>query len=199
MQQTTLVDFIRHGEPVGGNRIRGQSDDALSERGWQQMWRAVGEAAPWQHIISSPLSRCAAFARALADQHGLPLQIEPRFKEIGFGAWEGVGHAELALREPERYPRFRDEPLRFMPPDAEPVPDFIARVNAAWSELIEAQAGRRVLVICHAGVIRAMLVTVLGAAPGSIFRAQVEYASLTRFAAVAGRAPRLISHAAPLL
>src|SRR3569833_5018 len=86
---STVVELLRHGEPVGGTRIRGQSDDPLSERGWQQMWQAAGEAAPWQAIITSPLLRCAAFARALAERHGLPVQVEPRFKEIGFGAWEG--------------------------------------------------------------------------------------------------------------
>ncbi len=199
MEPSTFVDFIRHGEPVGGKRIRGQSDDPLSERGWRQMWQAVGEAAPWQDVVSSPLSRCADFARALAAQHGLPLQVEPRFKEIGFGAWEGVSHADLALREPERYPRFRDDPLRYMPPGAEPVPDFISRVAAAWRDVLEAYAGRRVLVVCHAGVIRAMLATVLGLAPENLFRAQVEYASITRFEAAARRAPSLISHAAALI
>ena len=32
----TLVDFIRHGEPEGGRRYRGNAvDDVLSEKGWQ--------------------------------------------------------------------------------------------------------------------------------------------------------------------
>ena len=34
----TVIDLIRHGEPVGGRRYRGHIDDPLSERGWQQMW-----------------------------------------------------------------------------------------------------------------------------------------------------------------
>lgn len=198
MEHTTWVDLIRHGEPVGGPRIRGQSDDPLTELGWQQMWQAVGEDAAWQVIVSSPLTRCTAFARALADKHGLPLHVEPRFKEIAFGSWEGRGHDDLARREPERYPRFRDDPLRYMPPDAEPVPAFMARVAEAWGELLAAHAGCRVLVVCHAGVIRAVLAAVLGAGPEHLFRAQVDYASLTRFAAAPHRPPSLISHAAPL-
>ena len=61
----TLIDFIRHGEPEGGRRYRGNAvDDALSEKGWQQMWGAVGDRPPWQQIISSPMRRCSAFAEA---------------------------------------------------------------------------------------------------------------------------------------
>ena len=54
----TLIDIIRHGEPVGGKRYRGQIDDPLSEKGWQQMRDAVAGHNPWDVIISSPLARC---------------------------------------------------------------------------------------------------------------------------------------------
>ena len=198
MDASTVVELLRHGEPVGGTRIRGQSDDPLSERGWQQMWQAAGEAAPWQAIITSPLLRCAAFARALAERHGLPVQVEPRFKEIGFGAWEGHTPEELARRDPERYARFRDDPLHYLPPDAEGVAAFAARVGEAWDALLDEHADRRVLVVCHAGVIRAVLASVLGAPPSHLFRVQVEYASLTRIERTPPRAPVLVAHAAPL-
>lgn len=199
MKTTTLVELLRHGEPVGGIRIRGQSDDALSERGWQQMWQAVGAVAPWQVIVSSPLARCADFARALAARHDLPLQIEADFKEISFGTWEGRTPEDLARADPERYSRFRDDPLHYMPTGAEPVSAFVARINHAWRNLLAAQAGRRVLVVCHAGVIRAVLGSVLGSPPSHLFRVHVEYASLTRIDAAPAREPVLVSHAAPLL
>lgn len=198
MDASTVVELLRHGEPVGGTRIRGQSDDPLSERGWQQMWQAVGETAPWQAIITSPLLRCAAFARALAERHGLPVQVEPRFKEIGFGAWEGHAPEEIARRDPERYARFRDDPLHYLPPGAEGVAEFAARVGEAWETLLDEHAGGRVLVVCHAGVIRAVLGYVLGAPPSHLFRVQVEYASLTRIQWTPPRAPVLVAHEAPL-
>ena len=54
----TQIDIIRHGEPEGGRRYRGHSiDDPLSKTGWQQMWNAIPENPPWDHIISSPLLR----------------------------------------------------------------------------------------------------------------------------------------------
>ncbi|MEK6748901.1 MAG: histidine phosphatase family protein, partial [Pseudomonadota bacterium] len=42
MHETTVVDMIRHGEPVGGKRYRGHRDDPLSDIGWRQMREAVG-------------------------------------------------------------------------------------------------------------------------------------------------------------
>ena len=198
MDADTVVDLLRHGEPVGGTRIRGQSDDPLSDRGWEQMWRAVGELAPWQVIVTSPLRRCAAFAQALAGRHGLPLEVEPRFKEIGFGEWEGLTPEDVARRDPDRYARFRDDPQRFMPPGAEEVAAFAARIGEAWQSLLDAHAGRRVLVVCHAGTIRAVLGQVLGAPPSHLFRARVDYAGLTRIERRPPHAPVLVAHAAPL-
>lgn len=88
-QPTTLIHLLRHGTPEGGTRYRGHLDDPLSAEGWEQMRAALGEARPWQRLVSSPLCRCADFARALAARDGLPLTIDQGFKEISFGSWEG--------------------------------------------------------------------------------------------------------------
>jgi alpha-ribazole phosphatase len=91
----TIIDLIRHGEPVGGTRLRGSQDDPLSDLGWEQMRASVGDYSPWQSVISSPLKRCHGFAEELSQRHGLALSLDERFREIGFGAWEGKTTAEL--------------------------------------------------------------------------------------------------------
>lgn len=68
-KRTTTVDLLRHGEPVGGRKYRGQTDDALSETGWAQMRAAVDGHRPWDVIVSSTLLRCIEFARELAARH----------------------------------------------------------------------------------------------------------------------------------
>jgi len=95
MPVTTTLDFLRHGEPVGGKRYCGQTDDPLSEKGWPQMCTVTAGARPWMAIVSSPLSRCRAFAEWLAGAAGLPLSIDERLAEVGFGVWEGRTAAEL--------------------------------------------------------------------------------------------------------
>ena len=194
----TIVDLLRHGEPQGGRRFRGQTDDPLSELGWRQMRDAVGSMVPWQYIVSSPLQRCCAFARKLADRHRLPFKFEPAFKEIRFGVWEGYTPEQIQLREGENYRRYRENPEVFMPVGAESMADFVQRVVQAWMSLLLDQQGRHILLVCHAGVIRAVLGEVLGIAPKNLFCIQIEYASLSRIKVVHGQPPGLVFHGSKL-
>lgn len=198
---STVVDMIRHGEPVGGKRYRGQIDDPLSEKGWAQMRGAVGDHCPWEQIISSPLSRCAEFARELAERHDLPLHFDERLMEIGFGAWEGQTAAELMAEDPERLMRFWSDPLNNTPPEAETLMDFRARIVAAWDELLEQHAGKHLLVVGHAGQMRMVIRHVLEMPLERMFRIQVDNAALTRIQ-VDGQGdyqlPRLIFHGGTL-
>jgi alpha-ribazole phosphatase len=195
---TTTVDLLRHGEPLGGRRFRGQTDDPLSEQGWRQMREAVAGMMPWQHIVSSPLQRCSAFARELADKQNLPFTLDPGFKEIRFGAWEGFTPEEIQRRDGELYRRYRDDPAGFMPAGAEPMADFVARVVQAWESMLDAHHGRHVLLVCHAGVIRAVLGEVLGITPKNLFRIQIDYASRSRFKIVDDQPPSLVFHGGKL-
>ena len=92
---TTTIDLIRHGEPVGGRKYRGQINDPLSDRGWMQMREAVADQSPWDIIISSTLSRCLDFARELGQRSGIDVKADSRLMEIGFGEWEGRSAMEL--------------------------------------------------------------------------------------------------------
>jgi alpha-ribazole phosphatase len=177
----TRIDLIRHGEPIGGRRYRGHRiDDPLSETGWAQMWRAVGAFAAWDHIVSSPMQRCRAFAEALAARHGISLTLEPRFREVGFGSWEGRTPAEIQAHNRAEYEAFYRDPVTRRPPGAEPLDSFIKRVVSAYTALSEKSHGRHLLVVTHAGVIRAIIAHVLYASPLGLYRIKVENAGVTR-------------------
>ncbi|HEY9199884.1 MAG TPA: alpha-ribazole phosphatase [Gammaproteobacteria bacterium] len=195
MTHTTLIDLIRHGEPEGGKRYRGQSDDPLSATGWRQMRDALGEQAPWRRIVSSPLSRCHAFAEQLAERHGLPLAVDARLMEIGFGAWEGRTAEQLRAEDPEQIRRFYHDPVNARPAGAEPLEVFRARVIAAFDELAQRHAGEHLLLVTHAGVMRTVVAHVLNAPLEAIYRIEVDYAALTRVRLDAERPPTLIAHA----
>ena len=178
----TLIDFIRHGEPEGGRRYRGNAvDDALSEKGWQQMWDAVGERPPWQQIVSSPMRRCSAFAEKLADGCGLDLRIDDRFREVGFGCWEGLSPDEILARNPEDYEAFYRDPVRNRPAGAETLEDFGQRVAAALEDILSHHKVQHVLVVAHAGVVRAVLGYVLNTDPVAWYRTRIDNAAFTRF------------------
>lgn len=177
---TTTIDLLRHGEPLGGSKYRGQIDDPLSETGWRQMREAVADYCPWQHIISSSLCRCADFARELSTRHELPLDLEPRLMEIGFGEWEGRTADELMAEDPQRLFRFWSDPVNNIPPGAETLRDFEQRVISAWDDLLQQHAGKHLLVIGHAGMIRMIVRHVLAMPLENMFRLKVELAGFTR-------------------
>jgi len=179
-ETVTTLDLMRHGEPVGGRRYRGQTDDPLSEKGWAQMRNAVGNHCPWQAVISSSLLRCADFSRELAEHHQLPLEIDARLIELGFGAWEGRTPDELTTADPETLNRFRSDPLMHAPPSAEPLTAFRDRIISAWGSLLEHHGGKHVLVVAHAGVIRMIVAHVLNVPLQHLFRLQVLNAGITR-------------------
>ncbi len=179
-KRVTTVDLLRHGEPVGGRRYRGQTDDPLSEKGWSQMRAAVGDRADWQSIVSSPLSRCEAFARELAARHGIALEVDTRLKEIGFGAWEGRTPEDLVSEDASLLSRFLDDPIAHAPAGAEPLAEFRARVAAAWEDLLVRHDGKQVLLVGHAGVVRMVLSLVLDIPLVRVFRLHVPNAALSR-------------------
>jgi len=179
-ETVTTLDLMRHGEPVGGRRYRGQTDDPLSEKGWAQMRNAVGNHCPWQAVISSSLLRCADFSRELAEHHQLPLEIDARLIELGFGAWEGRTPDELTTADPETLNRFRSDPVAHAPPGAEPLTAFRDRIISAWDSLLEHHGGKHVLVVAHAGVIRMIVAHVLNVPLQHLFRLQVLNAGITR-------------------
>lgn len=152
---TTTVDLLRHGETEGRLRFCGSTDHPLTEQGWQQMWRATtSEAAPWQHIVTSPLRRCATFAEALGQSHTIPVAHDTRLQEIHFGAWENQSAASLMETQADALTRFWQNPVDFSPPQSEYLLDFQTRVLAAWHEITARFTGQHILLITHGGVIR---------------------------------------------
>ena len=178
----TVIDFLRHGEPEGTSTFRGNGvDDPLSEKGWSQMWNAVGNDCPWEAIICSPLSRCKLFAEALAKKHSIQPIVETRFKEVGFGSWEGRERAEIQKNDPSEYEAFYQDPVNCRPAGAELLTDFVFRVSAALEQLLEQYAGQHILVVAHAGVIRAAMMCVSEQSATEVYRTKVSNASFTRF------------------
>ena len=177
---TTTIDLIRHGEPVGGRKYRGQIDDPLSDKGWQQMRSAVANHCPWNSIISSPLLRCAEFANELSQRHRLSVRLDPQFMEIGFGSWEGKTAAQIQQQMPGALEAFWQDPIKHRPDGAEPLVDFHNRIAAAWNKLLQEEGGQHVLVVCHAGVIRMSMQYILGMPIENVFRIKVANAGLTR-------------------
>ncbi len=151
----TRLLLIRHGETdwnVEG-RYQGQADPPLNARGLAQA-RAL--AARWQQegirpaaIYASPLKRAWQTAEILAQATGAPLYAEPRLKEIGLGAWEGVLTPEIMRRWPETFRDWETRPWQTRPPGGETIAEVQQRVYAAIDDIIARHPNDTVAIVAH--------------------------------------------------
>jgi len=177
----TIVDLIRHGEPAGGRRYRGYNiDDPLTEKGRSQMWNAVGDYSEWDVIVTSPLQRCRVFAEALGEKLNIPVIVEDNLKEVGFGSWEGKTPDELKANNAEEFDAFYADPVNARPEGAEPLDEFIQRVVNVYDRVVETHTGKHLLVVAHAGVIRALIANAIDASPAGMYRIGVSNAGVSR-------------------
>ncbi len=146
-----ILDLLRHGEPQGGRLYRGNQDDALTGKGWQQMLDST-QSKTWDFIATSPLVRCADFAKHLSDTQNTPYQIFNELEELGFGDWQGKSASEIGQTTVDQ---FKTNPVDNRPPNAEKLVDFQARVLSVFKPIIQNKQQRQsTLIVAHAGVIR---------------------------------------------
>ena len=191
---TTQIDVIRHGEPVGGRRYRGHGvDDPLTEKGWQQMWDAVADRSDWHHIASSPLSRCLDFAQQLSKKLRIGYSVDDRFKEIGFGTWEGLTPDEILANDIDALKRFYKNPIENRPEGAEPLEAFTNRVWDAYQDISRTHVNENVLIIGHAGVIRAITANILGMDLDHVYsNLKIEYGGIVTSIIEDAREPKMV-------
>ena len=191
--QPTFIDVMRHGEPEGvcpegGTILRGRTDHALTDRGWLQAYQRaeqlLNDGKEWDVIISSPLIRCAHFAKALITEKLMShpdCLIDARWREIDSGDWDGLSTAEIWQGSPELMEKMWQDPMEFCAPKGEAVTDFSVRIEQAWSDLLMQHQGKRILLVCHGGVMRLLLKQLLLLAPEAMNRFAIPYAAVSRF------------------
>ncbi|MDD5389123.1 MAG: histidine phosphatase family protein [Gallionellaceae bacterium] len=195
IEGATVVTVLRHGEVAGRPFVyRGRQDDPLSELGWKQMESAVGAGlTAIDAIASSPALRCQVFAQHLAERHGVPLHMSPAFQEIAFGEWEGLTPEEAAKRNPIEHALFRSSAGNVAAPGGENLIEARRRVRAGWEEWLTGAGGGRRLLVTHAGVMRALLIELLGLPASHVYRIALPEAAHFQVSLLTGEAPILLS------
>lgn len=164
MSLTLQLDVLRHGQSELSHTLRGSTDDALTQLGWQQMQisiehvqKNVGQC--WDAIVSSPLQRCLHFSQELSVQLNVPLLTMSAFQEMHFGDWEGLDTQFIYDHFPNELNEFWLRPTQYSPPNAETIQQFQSRVILGL-EMLRQQAcehhWHNVLLVSHGGVIKLM-------------------------------------------
>ena len=168
----TRVYLIRHAEAEGNiyRRAQGWYDGAVSAKGLRQI-AALAERfrdEPIDALYSSDLSRTVATAGAITKYHDLPIQTEPRLREINLGAWEDQPFGDLKYRDPEMLTYFNDDPDRWRVPGAETFPALTKRIRGIVTELAAKHNGQTIACVSHGMAIRSLTADILGVASKDI-------------------------------
>jgi ribonuclease H / adenosylcobalamin/alpha-ribazole phosphatase len=183
---TTLV-LVRHG--VTPHTIAkkfsgglGGDNPGLSEEGRAQIRATAEWLAPIAErvdaVLTSPVRRTRESAELLAEVLGRPVEVEPGFAEMEFGAWDGLTFAEVAERDRAGLDAWLGR-LDQAPQGGESFETVEARVLAALDRVRAAHEGRTVVVVSHVTPIKILVSRALGAPLEGVFRMELSPASVS--------------------
>ncbi len=156
--------LARHGETGAhyASRYIGASDLPLSTTGRLQARRlATILPAEISRCLCSPMLRARETAELALAGRNCRFELLDSLSEINFGRWEGLSFAEIASQDQELVVDWQRDALAFQFPEGEHTLSFWQRIEEALHWIV-ALPEDSILVICHGGVIRAMLCSLLG-------------------------------------
>ena len=159
----TKVYVIRHGETESNmtGRVSGFYDTHLTSRGMLQA-QCLGERfkdIDIDAVYSSHRSRAMKTAQAIADRKGLTVITTPRVSEINMGVWDNRNWGEIEAEDGGRQMMkiYREQFQNWYAPYCERLDEQRLRVRGAICDLAAEHDGGTIAVVCHGGVIRALI------------------------------------------
>ncbi len=126
---------------------------------------------PFERVYCSPLTRCTQLASSL----GYPMQLDERLKELNFGRWEELPWDSVF--DSETGEKWFADYMNQACPDGESYQDLLQRVESFISDLPPTDGS--LLVITHAGIIRAFRVLLKNWTVKRAFDKPVAYGQIT--------------------
>jgi broad specificity phosphatase PhoE len=130
-------------------------------------------------IHASPLQRARAMAEMIGAVHGLDVQVDQAFRDMHFGAWEGLTLDEATQRFPAEAQAWRSTPDRFRAPGGESLPAVAQRARAGVAALREAHPDDTVVLVTHAVVARLLVLDALGLGPERLWSVDASPAGIS--------------------
>lgn len=180
---STRLILVRHGEVearyqrVFGGRI----DMDLSPLGLDQARQTAEFLRPARAdaLYVSPMRRAQQTVAPIAAALGREPVTIHNLREVDFGAWTGHTWEEVRTRFGASAFDWLHELERGTVPEGEPLAGYLGRVQAALDGILERHAGQSVCLVCHGGVIRAVLALLLEIPVSKAAHFEIDYASVT--------------------
>lgn len=157
----TLFLLIRHGESLANRKcyFAGQLDVPLEPLGHQQAHctaQFIARQYAPDNIYASDLQRAWDTGKAVGDLLGLPVETDPRFREINAGHWQGLPFEQILNQYPQDYAVWLQDIGHCCCTGGESITQLGQRVLQALTELAEENPGKTLVIATHATPIRVL-------------------------------------------
>lgn len=177
------IFLVRHGETLWNRNFlyQGQKDIPLSEKGRKQAKKLAKalEREAFRAVYSSDLKRAYETALAIANPRDLDVILKKELREINFGKWEGYSFEELRRKYPVEFSMWLNDPGEIRPPEGENLKELTQRVVGFLRKTAIEHKNEDILVVTHAGPIRAVLMSILELDIKHFWKFKISNASIT--------------------
>lgn len=174
--------FARHGQTEWNKELRfqGKTNVQLTETGKLQAHALASRLSSWplEVIYSSPLDRALFTASAIAERHGLEPIVLRELEEINFAVWEGQSIESLKKNQHEIFALWRADPFFNPPIGAETWEKIYSRLSRAIKIILDGPQ-KRIVVVSHGGIMRALYAVFLGLNPHKVWNMDVSNCAMS--------------------
>ncbi len=162
----TRIYLIRHGTTEWNREeiFRGRADCPLNDTGRAeaQAVAAYLQGVEIEKIYSSPLSRAAETAKAIAVTRGLQVIPDPAFIDLDFGEWQGLPLREVREKYPDLYRAWRERPQDVTFPGGETLAQVRARAWEGLLRVVQENREKAALIVSHRVITKVLICAALG-------------------------------------
>jgi probable phosphoglycerate mutase len=167
---TRTIYHIRHGltDWNVAKRLQGSQDIPLNATGRAQAeangaalaahFADIGRDPATLRWVSSPLARARETMERVRRAVGLPAsehETEGDLREVGYGIFEGMTHAEIEAADPEAEDALLNDKWHYCPPRGESYVMLAERVARWW-----ATTEGDIVIVSHGGTFRALRIAI---------------------------------------
>jgi broad specificity phosphatase PhoE len=177
---TARLDLLAHGASSATRAARFPDDEALEASAATALKELSRRQRPYGRVLTAPARAAHETAAAL----GLDADVEAALRDCDYGRWRGLALADVAASEPDGFAAWLRDPAA-APHGGESLAALIERAGAWLTQSLALDGAT--LAVTHASVVRAAIVSALGASSSAIWRIDVAPLCLARLTGHDGR------------
>ena len=189
----TRILMVRHGhvEGIEPPRFRGRCETPLTELGQRQAAATasrIAASAKVAAVWTSPVQRCVATGRAIAEATGAPQQVAAALNDLDYGDWTWLTYEAAKAADPDLFDRWYSAPASVRFPNGESLQDLVLRAGDALrlAAAEDVGEGRVLVLVTHDSLGRAILMQALDQPLSAYRRLVISPCGISEIDAAAG-------------